>query len=227
MGTGLLVPVVMLVAWFVARARMHSKLLGALVPTGDVRLDVARLEEGAPLRTLQASIGALEAPSVWVPLMGWALVAPLTSHLLFALMVGWVKLPRLGAVGQHDFDVWILASIVLMGVGHAVLCVTTVQFARRLRAWKASSGEKSPSTWLPYAWTMVGATVPGVILYAVPPLIAAVTSLFIPVTFGHLKRRVLTERALLEYDYLPAAVRSALNTEPMSSTYVSEPPRQL
>ena len=38
---------------------------------------------------------------------------------------------------------------------------------------------------------------PGVIPYAVPPLIAAVTSLFVPVVFGALRHRVLAERAAL------------------------------
>jgi hypothetical protein len=161
-------------------------------PTSDVRLDIARLEHAPPLALLAARIDALEFQSVWVPLVGWALVAPLSMHLLLAIVLGWV------GVGQlEQFDWWILVSLVLTGVGHGVLCMMAVRFARRLRAWRTTSTERAPSVWAPYGWTLLGACVPGIVLYAVPPLIAAVTSLFIPVTFGALRQRVLAERAAL------------------------------
>jgi len=196
MATALLAPGAMLIAWGVARLRMKASIERALVSTSDVRLDVARLQHAPPLGQLKARIDALEVPSVWVPLMGWALVAPLSMHLMLAIALGWIEVPGTGP--QHEsFDGWILASVVLTAVGHAVLCKMAVRFARRLRTWSPASLAKPPSVWAPYGWTMLGACVPGLILYCVPPLIAAVTSLFIPVTFGALKHRVLRERALV------------------------------
>ena len=188
----LLVPLAMAIAWNAARLRMRTAIESAVQPTSDVRLDVARLEHAPPLTLLTARVHSLELHSVWVPLAGWAVVAPLSMHLMFAIVLGWVGVERL-----EDFDWWILVSLVLTGVGHAVLCVMAVRFARRLRAWRATSTESLPSVWAPYAWTLLGACVPGVILYAVPPLIAAVTSLFVPVTFAWLRQRVLAERAAL------------------------------
>ena len=191
-ATVLLVPLAMAIAWSVARHRMRTTIESAVQPTTDVRLDVARLEHTPPLALLSARVDSLEFQSVWVPLMGWALVAPLSMHLVLAILLGWVGVGKL-----EDFDWWILVSLVLTGVGHAVLCTMAVRFARRLRAWRTSSTERALSVWAPYGWTMLGACVPGIVLYCVPPLIAAVTSLFIPVTFSALRQRVLSERAAL------------------------------
>ncbi len=190
-ATVLLVPLAMAIAWNVAANGMRSAIDSAVQPTSDIRLDVARLEHAPPLVLLTGRIDQLELLSVWVPLMGWALVAPLSMHLLFAIALGWVGVARLA-----EFDWWILVSLVLTGVGHTVLCMMAVRFARRLRAWR-SAGEREPSVWAPYGWTLLGACVPGIVLYCVPPLIAAVTSLFIPVTFGLMKHRILAERAVL------------------------------
>jgi len=193
-ATVLLVPVAMAIAWSAARRRMETAMDGAVQPMSDIRHDVARLEHAPPLALLTARVDSLEFHSVWVPLVGWALVAPLSMHLMLALALGWVGIGQL-----EQFDWWILVSLVLTGVGHGVLCMMAVRFARRLRAWNPTptSTESVPSVWSPYGWTLLGACVPGVILYAVPPLIAAVTSLFIPVTFLALRRRVLAERAAL------------------------------
>lgn len=191
-ATVLLVPLVMAIAWSAARRRMRKAVESAVQPTSDVRLDVARLAHAPPLALLTARIDSMEFRSVWVPLMGWALVAPLSMHLMLAIVLGWVGIGKLA-----EFDWWILVSLVLTGVGHAVLCTMAVRFARRLRAWRPTSAERLPSVWTPYGWTMFGACVPGLVLYAVPPLIAAVTSLFIPVTFSWVRQRVLAERAAL------------------------------
>ena len=191
-ATVLLVPLAMAIAWSTARRRMRTAIESAVKPTSDVRLDVARLEHAPPLALLTARVDSLEFHSVWVPLMGWALVAPLSMHLMLAIMLGWVGIGRLA-----EFDWWILVSLVLTGVGHGVLCMMAVRFARRLRAWRPTSAERVSSVWAPYGWTLLGACVPGVVLYAVPPLIAAVTSLFIPVTFTVMRQRVLAERAVL------------------------------
>jgi hypothetical protein len=191
-ATVLLVPLAMAIAWSTARLRMRKAIESAVQPTSDVRLDVARLEHAPPLAFLTARVDSLEFHSVWVPLMGWALVAPLSMHLMLAIVLGWVGIGRL-----EEFDWWILTSLVLTGVGHAVLSVMTVRFARHLRAWRPTSTERAQSGWAAYGWTLLGACVPGVILYAVPLLIAAVTSLFVPVTFTALRQRVLAERATL------------------------------
>ena len=188
----LLVPLAMALGWTAARLRMRMAIERAVQPTSDVRHDVARLEHAPPLALLTARVDSLEVHSVWVPLVGWALVAPLSMHLTLALLVGWVGIGRL-----QEFDWWILTSLVLTGVGHGVLCMMSVRFARRLHAWRPDSTTKVPSVWAPYGWTLLGACVPGIVLYCVPPLIAAVTSLFIPVTFDVLRQRVLTERAML------------------------------
>ena len=106
----LLVPLAMALGWTAARLRMRMAIERALQPTSDVRLDVARLEHAPPLALLSARVDSLELHSVWVPLVGWALVAPLSMHLTLALLVGWVGIGRL-----QEFDWWILTSLVLTG----------------------------------------------------------------------------------------------------------------
>lgn len=191
-ATVLLVPVVMATAWQAARRRIREALAAAVEATSDVRHDVTRLEHAPPLADLTARVDSLELTSVWVPLMGWALAAPLSMHLALAIGLGWVSLDRL-----EQFDWWILVSLVLMGIGHGVLCVMTVRFARRLHAWRSTSEKDAPSVWTPYHWTMAGACLPGIVLYLVPPLIAAVTSLFIPVMLTVIKERIFSERTAL------------------------------
>jgi hypothetical protein len=209
MATVTVVPVTMTIAWFVARLRMQNAIGRALESTNDVRLDVARLEHAPPLTRLKARVDGLELHSVWAPLMGWALTAPLSIHLAIALVLGWTELPRHAKDYAESFDIWILCSIVLMGIGHAVLCKMAVRFARQLQAWSPLHADaKEPSIWAPYGWTMAGACVPGVVLYGVPVMIAAVTSLFIPITFGVVKRRIISERtqlAMLEMSEAPSS----------------------
>jgi hypothetical protein len=181
---------VALVVSIAAKALAPRVALRNIATSSDVRADVTRLER--PSTSAFAALAhRMELRSVSAPLVGAALVTPLTLHLLFA----WV-------VGSHtedlikDFDAWIFASLVLTIPAHAVLAFLAVRFAKKLRAWRV--GEALPSVWAPLGWTTLAGCVPGIVLFLIPPILVGVTGLFVPITFRAMRDRALHERALLE-----------------------------
>jgi len=193
------VPVVALIARTGAQVSLRTLVRRDLRRTTDTRADVERLER--PAATIIAErADALETRSVAAPLVGWALLAPLTIHfIVYAFMDSSHSFERL----VDDYDWWICASLLITGIAHVALAVLGVRFAQRLRAEQA--GGPAPSVWAPLMWTILAGCIPGIILYLVPPTLVAATGLvFIPATFAAMRGRVGAERIALEVNQ-PAA----------------------
>jgi hypothetical protein len=192
-GAVLSVPV-MIFARGAARASLAMHLRRGLETTDDAAYDVSRLEESGPLRWASARADRLEQLSVAVPLAAWCLCAPLLSHFLVFLCFTDGRFER----AVNEFDTWILVSMLLTGIAHAVLVFCAVRFARNLRKSNDSAAVPVPSSWAPLGWTALAGCVPGVVLYLVPPAMVVVTGLaFVPAVFAFIRSRVLAERSAL------------------------------
>ncbi len=108
----------------------------------------------------------LFAESLMVPAAGIALLLPVTLHMPVILVIR----------DSAAFDVWVVASMWITGLAHAVFAITSVVRGKQLIAGEA--------TWSPrkiYIATVVTSCVPFAVLYAIPPVIVAITALpFVP-----------------------------------------------
>jgi hypothetical protein len=184
----------MIVARLTARLALPRGLRGGLSITGDAHYDVARLEAGGPLRWACERVDRLERASVAVPLVAWSLCAPLLSH--FGVFLGFFSTSGdWSERAFHEFDSWILASIVLTAAAHGALVFCSLRFAKNLRRANDSAAQPMPSAWAPLGWTVLAGCVPGIVLFLVPPVLVVLTGIaFIPPVFAFMRARVLGER---------------------------------
>jgi hypothetical protein len=114
------------------------------------------------------SLEHLFAGSLIVPAIGIALALPITLHMPVILVIR----------DSAAFDIWVVASMWITGLAHAVFAITSALRARQL---VAGAGKV---TWSPrriYVATVVTSCVPFAVLYAIPPVIVAITALpFVP-----------------------------------------------
>jgi hypothetical protein len=101
-----------------------------------------------------------------VPMIGIALLGPISMHLPFALLGG-----------TRTFDDWVVMSLVCTGPAHLAFAYAgatrAAQLARARPAW-------SPRT--VYRITVIVSCVPFVLLFAIPPILVAFTGLpFLPI----------------------------------------------
>ena len=161
-----------------------------LLRTGDAVVDLANLVTVGPRRRLVRFASRLEHMSILMPLVGMSLLLPLTIHAGVALMTG--------SLGTYDR--WIVASALLVGHAHLVLCLCCWSYARRVRSSTADElARRGHRDWArALGFTTLAAAVPGLLLLAVPPVLTAVTGVFfIPFMYGHLRSHVIEERASL------------------------------
>jgi hypothetical protein len=168
---------------------------GSIRPHSLARLGTARLVgltwlvailTGAVVRAIAARLRwrpaaeALFAESVMVPTAGIALLLPITLHLPVVLLAG----------GASAFDFWVAASLWITGLAHVVFAGLCVLRARQLVAGRIAT---TPRTI--YVATLLTSCVPFVLLWAIPPLLVAITALpFVPMLRA-LQRLVDRERA--------------------------------
>lgn len=146
----------------------------------------AAMVAGAVVRAIAARVPwrpaaeALFAESVIVPTAGIALVLPITLHLPVVVAVA----------GVGAFDFWVTASAWITGLAHLVFAGLCVLRARQLVAGRVAT---TPRTI--YIATLLTSCVPFVLLWAIPPLLVAVTALpFVPMLHA-MQRLVDRERA--------------------------------
>jgi hypothetical protein len=141
---------------------------------------------GAVVRAIAARLrwrpaaGALFAESVMVPTAGIALLLPITLHL-----------PVVVAVADAGaFDFWVTASLWISGSAHVVFAALCLLRARQLIAGRLAITPRAI-----YVATLLTSCVPFVLLWAIPPLLVAVTALpFVPMLHA-MQRLVDRERA--------------------------------
>ncbi len=178
-----------IVAWLLARViapRVVRRTLAYPAPTGDVDVDVARLE-GRPL---------LPSPTRWawagaaLPMAAVSLLAPLTLHLAF-----WALFVRSTAEMLGEFDPWIVYGLALVGQAHVVLALYACRHAQRLLEAPLGHVDEIGGAWRALGVTVFASAFPGVVIFSVPPLLTAVTgALFVPALFSAMKRVVIAER---------------------------------
>jgi hypothetical protein len=136
---------------------------------------------------------ALFARSLMVPAAGISLILPLTLHLPVVLTL----------TDHASFDTWVAVSMCITGLAHLVLAV-----ASAVRGYQLVMGKPA---WTPrgiYVATVVTSCLPFIILYAIPPILVAITALpFLPLLRA-MDRLVVRERAQLASapQVLPRAV---------------------
>jgi hypothetical protein len=131
----------------------------------------------------------LFAESLMVPAVGIALLLPITLHMPVILVIR----------DSAAFDVWVVASMWITGLAHAVFAITSA-----LRGKQLVTGTAAWSPRKIYIATVVTSCVPFAVLYAIPPAIVAITALpFVPllramewIVVRERKELVATQRAL-------------------------------
>jgi hypothetical protein len=184
-----------LAAYGVARSRAWSRfpsIVRASLAGGDDALtQLARLESQSAREAAERLAARGEKESLSMPLAGAGLLAPLTIHLVvWSLFKGFAP----------DFDWWIAASLVLVGVAHVVLAVMGFRFAAKAASMSTQDlSRKMPiSGWAVWGWTIFGSIFPGVIALAIPVVLVAVTGVvFIPAMYSAMYRAALDERRAL------------------------------
>jgi len=131
-----------------------------------------------------------------VPIIGIALIGPITLHLPFALLAD-----------PGAFDSWVATSTWITGPAHLAFALSgairATQLARARPAWSPRSV---------YLITVIVSCVPFVLMLAIPPILVAVTGLpFLPIlrAMEPLAARERDELALAPGDLPFAIVRSA------------------
>jgi hypothetical protein len=159
---------------------------------------------GAVVRAIAARLRwqpapeALFAESVMVPTAGIALLLPITLHLPVVLLIA----------DASAFDVWVMASLWITGLAHAVFAGLSV-----LRAHQLVAGKPAVTPRTVYVATLITSCVPFVLLWAIPPLLVAITALpFVPMLRA-MQRLVDRERA-------------EISAAPMLPRAVAVPPRR-
>jgi hypothetical protein len=183
----------LLVGLGVAWLRLRRATRRCSAPSGDVFLDLARLEIGAATRMALSRSHRLERASLALPLCAFSLLAPLTLHLLFGVIF---LEPTF-----RQFDNWIAISLMLVGHAHLTLMILAVLHVVHLGReldWGLPVGG-APRGLRALAWTTLASAVPGIFLLAIPPLLVFVTGLaFVPWAFAWASRRARLERQRLE-----------------------------
>lgn len=186
---------VYVIARIVAPHTFERRVWASLGSAGDELARLARIENDSVRRAAAELAGSGEKRSIALPMIGVGLLAPLSIHL-----VVW-SLGLNDGLDTHGwlqgFDVWIGASLLLVGIAHIVLAYQCGRFAGALAdtPLRELSRETPAKGWGALGYTILAACLPGIVAFAIPVLLVAVTGLlFVPWMFGHMYRRVLQER---------------------------------
>jgi hypothetical protein len=170
-------------AWALTHAH---ELFTSFELSGNVHADIARLESEHPVAALAARTDRLETASIAWPLVAIVCLTPLSIHLVVAAAYG----------AAAKFDSWMGLSYLIVGHAHAFVAFCAVRLAKRLRRAEDLHWFE-PRGWKAYGLTVAIAAVPGGVLIGLPPIITAVTGLFIPPLWGWAVRAVAAERRVL------------------------------
>jgi hypothetical protein len=108
----------------------------------------------------------LFAESLMAPTLGIALLLPLTLHMPVVVLLG----------DSLWFDTWVFGSLWITSLTHVVFAGSCT-----LRAYELVAGKRARSPRTIYVATLITSCIPFILLYAIPPVIVAITALpFIP-----------------------------------------------
>jgi hypothetical protein len=197
--SGLLTPLLLsawpaaLVAWAVTRlsagAAIARRVHAPIRLTGVAGDDLLRLQSEDSLAAARTLAARWERAGAALPLAALSIVAPLSLHFLVWCLLD----PR----PLESFGSWIGISVVVVGHAHVALCVCAVLWARALsRRETIALGDGLRRSWVKALLTTVGvASLPGLLLVGIPPLLVAVTGLvFVPAMYAATVRCMRRER---------------------------------
>ena len=147
--------------WFDARpsldaAKIISTTWLAALVVGAIARHIARR---LPLRW---NPDALFAESVMAPVLGMALLLPLTLHMPIALL----------ASDSEGFDTWVGLSLWITGLAHLVFAITCA-----MRGYQLVMGRPAYSPRRIVVVTLITSCVPFIVLIGIPPLLVVITAL--------------------------------------------------
>jgi hypothetical protein len=168
------------------------------IPGFDPWNDVDRLENDSPLATIRRLAERLEQRSVSWPLVGWALILPLSLHFVVFLLLG-------GSVVSDDFDEWIAISLLCVGHCHLVLAFRCWRFAPTLgerEGWKALGWTILACVgswvlpWMAFGGHVRGPMIVGIVLWTMT-VVGVTGVVFVPAMFGRIRKQIHAERDVL------------------------------
>lgn len=185
----------MALAYAAGRVDLWRRLGRAIAPAPrarDLHAEIARLEQEVPVARTRARASSIERASAALPLIATALLGPLTLH---AIVYG---------VASNDlmnhFDTWIGLSLAIVGHAHLVFAWMGHRYAARLRS---ATSDEIRRTWLrqalkAYGYTVLASAIPGAIFILLPPILTALTGLFLAsLAYCVVSAAIVTERGLL------------------------------
>jgi hypothetical protein len=191
---------VLIMTWVAAGgAYLLARLLGVVglrtknpTWTGSLFEDIRRFAAVQAGRRDGRFLGVL---SLVLPAVAISLLTPLTLHL------GFEALTNQGSADVlfRRFDEWIVMSMIVVGHAHVALAALAGRFGFQVArmpleqlAVDETRGFKA------LLWTILVSAVPGIVLFAIPPLLVAVTGVaFVPFLFIATRRIALAERTAL------------------------------
>ncbi len=190
---GVIATILTRLAFSLGTRRVFGRMAPLPEPTGQVAADLAALEGASPWPEKEKALRRLELPSTMVPMITISMLAPLTLHLGFAtLMDGWKP---------ESFTEWIAISGAIVGHAHIALAVAAALHARRLAKSDLDAIRSMPThrPWLvALGVAVLAASIPGIILLVVPPILTAITGfVFVPAMFLFIRHRLVSERAAM------------------------------
>jgi hypothetical protein len=183
-------------AGLLASMKFDRAVSNALSLSGNVRIDLVRVERAQPRRIAADLVERAESWSASLPLVGMALLGPLLLHFLV-----WIAYTGGGAAFRLSaFDAWIGMTVPIAGLAHLVLAFRAAAYGPRLRAKSTRELQLMPSHygWMSLVFTAVAGLIPGAILLLVPPILIFFTGLvFIPYSFYRMNRAIVREREVV------------------------------
>jgi hypothetical protein len=140
---------------------------------------------------------ALFAESVMAPVLGIALLLPLTLHMPIALLLA----------DSDGFDTWVGLSLWITGLAHLVFAITSA-----MRGYQLVMGRPAYSPRRIVVVTLITSCVPFIVLIGIPPLLVVVTALPLVPLLRAMERFVARERA--EAAEAPHALPRAITVLP-------------
>ncbi len=189
LGTVAVTPLAYLAARVFAAWHLPRAMAQSFERTRDVHRDLERLARFDNAHRAASLAEAWERKSVAWPLVGSALVAPLSLH----MPVAWMLTAPAGDFFA-DYDRWILVSLAIVGHAHLVLAFMGLHFARKLARLRGDAARGIGGGRALLAACAAGA-VPGIVFFLIPPILVAVTgAVFVPASYAYLRNTVLDER---------------------------------
>ena len=161
----------------------------------DPASELALLERCDPLVEMRSLASRWEFAAAATPLVALSLLAPLTLHLVVAL----VCLGGFDAVRGFRTE-WMPMSALIVGHAHFALAIASVLWAKSLPRREAIEVRlRVQRSWgKALVGTIVVSCLPGILFFGMPPILVALTGLaFVPWMFRSTAKTLVREREML------------------------------